>query len=79
MKEVRKTFGEKIAYAKNDYEALKGASALILVSEWNEFRNPDFKKMKDLLKDPVIFGGRNQHSRREMRELGFVFFGVGRR
>ena len=78
MKEARKIFGDKITYAKNNYEALKGADALILVTEWNEFRNPDFKKMKDLLKAPVIFDGRNQYSRREMRELGFDYFGVGR-
>jgi len=78
MKEARKIFGDKIAYAKNNYEALKGADALILVTEWNEFRNPDFKKMKDLLNDPVIFDGRNQYSRREMRELGFDYVGVGR-
>ena len=78
MKEARKIFGDKITYAKNNYEALKGADALILVTEWNEFRNPDFKKMKALLKDPVIFDGRNQYSRREMRELGFDYVGVGR-
>jgi UDPglucose 6-dehydrogenase len=78
MKEARKIFGNKIRYAKNNYEALKGADALILVTEWNEFRNPDFKKMKALLKDPVIFDGRNQYSRREMRELGFDYVGVGR-
>ena len=78
MKEARKIFGDKITYAKNNYEALKGADASILVTEWNEFRNPDFKKMKALLKDPVIFDGRNQYSRREMRELGFDYVGVGR-
>ena len=78
MKEARKIFGNKIRYAKNNYEALKGADALILVTEWNEFRNPDFNKMKKLLKDPVIFDGRNQYSRREMRELGFDYVGVGR-
>ena len=78
MKEARKIFGDKITYAKNNYEALKGADALILVTEWNEFRNPDFKKMKALLKAPVIFDGRNQYSRREMRELGFDYVGVGR-
>ena len=78
MKEARKIFGDKIRYAKNNYEALKGADALILVTEWNEFRNPDFKKMKKLLKGPVIFDGRNQYSRREMQELGFEYVGVGR-
>ncbi len=78
MKEAGKIFGDKITYARNNYEALKGADALILVTEWNEFRNPDFKKMKELLKEPVIFDGRNQYSRREMRELGFIYVGVGR-
>ena len=78
MREARKIFGKKIRYAKNNYEALRGADALILVTEWNEFRNPDFKKMKELLKDPVIFDGRNQYSRREMQDLGFVYFAVGR-
>jgi len=57
---------------------LRDADALILVTEWNEFRNPDFKKMKELLQDPVIFDGRNQYSRAEMQELGFVYFAVGR-
>ena len=78
MKEARKIFGGKITYARNNYEALKDADALILVTEWNEFRNPDFQKMKELLNDPVIFDGRNQYSRREMGELGFVYVGVGR-
>ena len=78
MKAARKIFGSKIHYAKNNYEALKDADALILVTEWNEFRNPDFRKMKGMLKDPVIFDGRNQYSRREMKELGFVYVGIGR-
>ncbi|MDA2933635.1 UDP-glucose/GDP-mannose dehydrogenase family protein [Acidobacteria bacterium AH-259-D05] len=78
MKEARKIFGNKIRYAKNNYEALKDADALILVTEWNEFRNPDFNKMKKLLKYNVIFDGRNQYSRQEMRELGFLYFSVGR-
>ncbi len=60
---ARKIFGDKIHYAKNNYEALKGAAALILVTEWNLFRNPDFNKMKELMKYPVIFDGRNQYSR----------------
>ena len=77
MKEARKVFGKKIGYAKNNYEALKDADALILVTEWNEFRNPDFNKMKRLLKYPVVFDGRNQYSRHEMREQGFLYFSVG--
>jgi len=78
MKEARKIFGNKIRFAKNNYEALEGADALILVTEWNVFRNPDFKVMKKLLKYPVIFDGRNQYIPQEMRELGFLYFGAGR-
>ncbi len=78
MEEARKFFGKKIRYATNDYEALKGADALILVTEWNLFRNPDFGKMKALLRCPVIFDGRNQYNPQELRELGFVYLGIGR-
>ena len=78
MKEARKVFGKKIRYAKNDYDALKDADALILVTEWNLFRNPDFGRMKALLRYPVIFDGRNQYNPQEMREFGFVYFGIGR-
>lgn len=78
MKETRRIFGRKIRYAKNNYEALKDADALILATEWNEFRNPNFDKIKRLLKYPVVFDGRNQYSSQEMRELGFLYFSVGR-
>ncbi|MDA2927595.1 UDP-glucose/GDP-mannose dehydrogenase family protein [Acidobacteria bacterium AH-259-G07] len=78
MKEAGKIFGKKIRYAKNNYEALRDADALILVTEWNEFRNPDFQKMKKLLKYPVIFDGRNQYDPQEMKELGFLYFSIGR-
>ena len=54
MKEARKIFGKKIRYSKSNYEALRGAAALILVTEWNEFRNPDFKKMTGLLYDLYV-------------------------
>ena len=77
MKETRKIFGKRVGYAKNNYDALEDADALILVTEWNEFRNPNFNKMKRLLKYPVVFDGRNQYSRHEMRELGFLYFSVG--
>ncbi|MEE2821881.1 MAG: UDP-glucose/GDP-mannose dehydrogenase family protein [Acidobacteriota bacterium] len=78
MEEIRKVFGHEISYAKNNYEALKDADAMILATEWNEFRNPDFSKMKKLLKHPVIFDGRNQYDRQEMQGLGFVYFSIGR-
>ena len=79
MKEARKIFGKKVRYARNNYEALKDADALVLVTEWNVFRNPDFERIKKLLKYPIIFDGRNQYNPSEMRELGFLYFGIGRR
>jgi len=79
MKKARNIFGNKIRFTKNNYEALEGADALILVTEWNVFRNPDFNVTKKLLKYPVIFDGRNQYNPQEMRELGFLCFGAGRR
>ena len=79
MREARRIFGKRIRYAKTDYGALKGADALILVTEWNVFRTPDFQRMKRLMKYPVIFDGRNQYDLHEMREAGFLYFGIGRK
>jgi len=76
--QARSVFGKRIKYAKNNYEAVKGADALLLITEWNVFRNPDFEKVRSLLKYPVIFDGRNQYNPIEMRELGFLYFGIGR-
>ena len=78
MKEARQIFGNRISYAKNNYGALEGADAVVLVTEWNVFRRPDLQRMKELLKYPVIFDGRNQYNRRELREAGFLYFGIGR-
>ena len=78
MKTAQKIFGKKISYAPSNYEALKSADALILITEWNEFRNPNFERVKSLLKHPVIFDGRNQYNPDEMRGLGFLYFGIGR-
>ncbi len=79
MEEAKKIFGDKIYYASSDYEALDGADALILITEWQEFRNPDFDKIKSLLKSPVIFDGRNQYSPKKMKQLGFKYYGIGRK
>ena len=67
-----------VDYAKTPYEALEGCDALVVVTEWSEFRNLDKAKMKKLMKRPVIFDGRNIYSRTEMRSLGFRYFGIGR-
>ncbi len=78
MPVARKVFGSKITYAKHAYEALKGADALLIVTEWNEFREPDAPKMKRLMKQPVIFDGRNIYQPGQMRKLGFHYRSIGR-
>jgi len=69
--------GDRIDYAEKPMEALAGADGLILVTEWNEFRRPDFEAMKDLLKEPVIFDGRNIYSRKTLEKLGYTYYGIG--
>ena len=61
-----------------NYEALKDADALLIVTEWNEFRRPDFPRMKQLLRQPVIFDGRNLYEPEVMREHGFTYVPIGR-
>ena len=68
MDEAKKIIGNSVEYAQNSYDALSNADALILVTEWNEFRRPDFERIKKLLKNPVIFDGRNQYDQKRMQE-----------
>jgi UDPglucose 6-dehydrogenase len=75
---ARQIFGNRITYCETSYEALTGADALLLVTEWNEFRRPDFDKMKKLMKRPLIFDGRNQYEIERMGRRGFEYFCVGR-
>ena len=70
-------FGDKIYYAENAYDALSNADALILVTEWNEFRRPSFDKIKELLKEPIIFDGRNQYDKTRMNERGIKYISLG--
>ena len=79
MKEAGKIFKKRITLAEDGYEALRGADALVVVTEWNEFRTPDFQKMKKLMKKPVVFDGRNIYNQEELRKLGFTYYGIGRR
>jgi UDPglucose 6-dehydrogenase len=72
-------FKESINYFENQYDALKNADALLIFTEWNEFRNPDFDKIKSLLKEPLIFDGRNVYTLEEMQEKNFTYYSVGRR
>jgi UDPglucose 6-dehydrogenase len=78
MSNVKKQIGNKITYAENQYNALKDADALIIATEWNEFRTPDFTKIGKSLKNKVIFDGRNLFDIKTMRELGFYYESIGR-
>ncbi|HZR24993.1 MAG TPA: UDP-glucose/GDP-mannose dehydrogenase family protein [Vicinamibacterales bacterium] len=75
---AKRIFDGRIALCERSYDALNGADALAIVTEWNEFREPDFDKMRSLLKAPVVFDGRNIYSPEHMRELGFTYFSIGR-
>jgi len=78
MNNVKRTIGDKISYADNQYVALKDADALIIATEWNEFRTPDFLKIVSSLKNKTIFDGRNLFDVAAIRELGFHYESVGR-
>jgi UDPglucose 6-dehydrogenase len=75
---AKSIFGNRITIAEKSYDALTGADALVLVTEWNEFREPDFGKMRKLMRTPVIFDGRNVYSKETMRTHGFTYFSIGR-
>ena len=79
MKNVQQQVGDKIVYCESQYEALKDADALIIATEWNEFRTPDFSKIVTRLKNKVIFDGRNLFDLESMRNLGFHYQSVGRK
>ena len=78
MKVARGIFGAKIQYADKSYDALAGADALAIVTEWNEFREPDFARMRKIMKSPVIFDGRNIYNPEQIRGLGFTYYSMGR-
>ena len=78
MENVKQIFGDKLHYAASQYEALAGAHSLIVVTEWSEFRNPDFDRIAETLVHPCIFDGRNVYSLDKMQELGFYYESIGR-
>ena len=75
---ARGIFGDRIAYAPHSYDALAGADALAILTEWNEFREPDFNRMRTLMREPVIFDGRNIYGVEQMRTEGFTYYSIGR-
>jgi len=79
MENAEKIFGKRITYAKDQYAVLKDADALLLITEWQEFREPDFGKMKGLMRHRAIFDGRNIYNPEKVRSLGFEYYGIGRK
>ncbi|MDX2171174.1 MAG: UDP-glucose/GDP-mannose dehydrogenase family protein [Deltaproteobacteria bacterium] len=75
---ARRSFGDRITYCAAPYDALEGADALLIVTEWGEFKQPDFERMRSLLRAPVIFDGRNLYELSTMKQLGFTYYAIGR-
>jgi UDPglucose 6-dehydrogenase len=78
MKIARKIFGSRVSFATKNYDALKGADGLAIVTEWNEFRRPDFGRMRKLMRTPVVFDGRNLFTAEQMKQNGFTYYSIGR-
>lgn len=79
MPEAKKIFGKRVYYSKNPYEAARRADALVIVTEWREFLELDFKRIKKLLRQPIIFDGRNLYEPERMKKLGFQYHSIGRK
>jgi UDPglucose 6-dehydrogenase len=75
---ARSIFGTKITYSTKSYDALRGADALAIVTEWHEFREPDFARMRKLMRTPVVFDGRNIYQPQQMKAHGFTYYSIGR-
>jgi UDPglucose 6-dehydrogenase len=78
MANIKEIYGDKISFGSNAYDVLENADALLIATEWSVFRNPDFNKIKTLLKDNVIFDGRNLYDLDKMTSLGFRYYSIGR-
>jgi len=78
-KVAREIFGDRVTFANSNYDAIKDADALAIVTEWNEFRHPDFTRMKSLMRTPVVFDGRNLFTPEQMKLNGFTYYSIGRR
>jgi UDPglucose 6-dehydrogenase len=77
--EAKRIFGSRIQLCPTNYACLEGADALLLITEWQAFRNPNFERMKGIMRQPVIFDGRNIYEPESLREQGFTYYGVGKR
>jgi len=79
MESAKEIFGKQINYAENAYGAIKEADCLVILTEWNEFRRPDFDKVNELLKTPLIFDGRNLYDKKRLKAKGIEYFSVGKK
>ena len=75
---ARAVFGDRLKLFEDQYQTLDGADAMVLVTEWNEYRRPDFKRLRSMLKRPIVFDGRNVYNPQRMRAMGFEYCGIGR-
>ena len=75
---AREIFGDRVSYHRGNYDMLPGADALLIVTEWNEFRRPDFKRIREMMKSPIIFDGRNLYEPSVMKQEGFMYYPIGR-
>ncbi len=78
MDNVKEIYGDKIEYANRSIDALKGADVLVINTEWDVFRHPNFEEVKDMMAEPVIFDGRNLYDTAQMKKLGFTYYSIGR-
>jgi UDPglucose 6-dehydrogenase len=78
LDEARRRLDDRICYAATNYEALADADALVIVTDWNEYRHPDFKRMFDALRRPIVIDGRNLYDPAKMASLGFTYRSIGR-
>jgi UDPglucose 6-dehydrogenase len=75
---AREVLGDRVSYHRGNYDALPGADALLIVTEWNEFRRPDFARMREIMKSPIIFDGRNLYEPAQMKQEKFTYYPIGR-
>jgi UDPglucose 6-dehydrogenase len=75
---AKRIFGSRISLAESSYDAVAGADALAIVTEWNEFREPDFARIRKMMRQPVVFDGRNLYTPAQMKALGFTYYSIGR-
>ena len=78
MPNTKELLGDTVTFSKNPYDAIENADALLIVTEWPQFRTPDFERMESLLKNKVIFDGRNLYEMAQMKELGYTYYSIGR-